>query len=75
MRLSGEALALTLIRSSVSRRDRLASHALYPSGVSRQSPDEDHVGSLVGHAVADLKLRRQDGGLCGFTLLLLGAWL
>ena len=37
VRLSGEALALTLIRSSVTRRDRLASHALYPSGVSHQS--------------------------------------
>src|SRR5262249_28842675 len=46
-----------------------------PSAARRvRLPDDFPFAALVGHAVADLKLHRQDGGLCGFTLLL-GAWL
>src|SRR5207244_9895045 len=37
-------------------------------------PDDFPLAGLVGDAVAGLTLRRQDGGLCGFALLL-GAWL
>ena len=33
-------------------------------------PDDFPLAGLVGDAVADLKLYRQDGGLCGFALLL-----